>query len=211
MTAVQHSKSRRWISASPAALPTVLIFKNSLALTLQPVVNCCLPSEGTMGWGFRRSRSFGLFRFNFSKSGIGVSVGVPGARIGINSKGKKYVRGGIPGTGLYYQQNLPEGQHNQPDAQPTRSTSPLIVILVLAVAGLVIHAMLSSSPATPPPPTSAPPVQQTVAPVAMPASPVRPERPKKHKRKHVAHRATAASGAPGKSTRSPESGSPSIE
>jgi hypothetical protein len=37
------------------------------------------------------------------QSGIGYSFGVPGARVGVNAKAKKYVRGGIPGTGLYYQ------------------------------------------------------------------------------------------------------------
>lgn len=66
-----------------------------------------------MGWSFRRSKSFGLFRLNFSKSGIGFSFGVPGARVGVNSKGKKYVRGGIPGTGLYYQSSLPDAQQGE--------------------------------------------------------------------------------------------------
>jgi hypothetical protein len=61
-----------------------------------------------MGWSFRRSKSFGLFRLNFSKSGVGYSFGVPGARIGLSAKGKKYVRGGIPGTGLSYQSSLPD-------------------------------------------------------------------------------------------------------
>jgi hypothetical protein len=41
-----------------------------------------------MGWSFRRSKSFGLFKLNFSKSGIGYSFGVKGARIDINAKGK---------------------------------------------------------------------------------------------------------------------------
>jgi hypothetical protein len=61
-----------------------------------------------MGWSFRRSKKFGLFRLNFSKSGIGYSIGVKSARIGVNAKGKNYVRGGIPGTGLYYQSTLPD-------------------------------------------------------------------------------------------------------
>jgi hypothetical protein len=66
-----------------------------------------------MGWSFRRSKSLGLFRLNFSKSGLGFSFGVPGARIGVNAKGKKYVRGGIPGTGLTYQSSQPDGQPGQ--------------------------------------------------------------------------------------------------
>ena len=70
----------------------------------QVVQRCCgLCGLGhEMGWSFRRCESFGLFKLNFSKSGVGFSFGVPGARVGVNAKGKKYVRGGIPGTGLYY-------------------------------------------------------------------------------------------------------------
>jgi hypothetical protein len=54
-----------------------------------------------MGWGFRRSINFGPFRMNFSKSGIGYSVGVPGARIGKDAKGRKYSQLSIPHTGVY--------------------------------------------------------------------------------------------------------------
>lgn len=53
-----------------------------------------------MGWGFRKSIGFGPFRINLSKSGIGASVGVRGARIGINSRGQKYAQVGR--GGLYY-------------------------------------------------------------------------------------------------------------
>lgn len=40
-------------------------------------------------------------RVNLSKSGVGMSAGVRGARIGVNSKGKTYSSVGIPGTGIY--------------------------------------------------------------------------------------------------------------
>ncbi|MGQ9856096.1 MAG: DUF4236 domain-containing protein [Fervidobacterium sp.] len=54
-----------------------------------------------MGWRFRRSISIGKgFRINFSKSGMGVSVGKRGFRVGVGPKGP-YVSAGIPGTGLY--------------------------------------------------------------------------------------------------------------
>jgi len=55
-----------------------------------------------MSLRFRRSISLipGV-RLNFSKSAIGLSVGVPGARVSINSKGDIYTSAGIPGTGLY--------------------------------------------------------------------------------------------------------------
>jgi hypothetical protein len=145
-----------------------------------------------MGWSFRRSKSFGLFRLNFSKSGVGFSFGVPGARVGVNSKGKKYVRGGIPGTGLYYQSSLPDaqpGQAPQPGQPPqsTASVSPLGIWIAVFVVGLIIYGMSSSKPAA----TSAPAatVPQTVAPVAAPVVPKPVVR--KHRRKHAAHRAPA--------------------
>ncbi len=71
-----------------------------------------------MGWSFRRSKSFGPFRLNFSKSGIGFSFGAPGARVGVGAKGKKYFRGGIPGTGLYYRSTLPDAQRTQAGQTP---------------------------------------------------------------------------------------------
>lgn len=54
-----------------------------------------------MAWQFRRSKTAGPFRLNFSKSGIGWSVGVPGLRIGKDAKGRTYTAASIPGTGLY--------------------------------------------------------------------------------------------------------------
>lgn len=52
-----------------------------------------------MGFYLRKSINFGGVRFNFSKSGIGASVGVKGFRIGANSRGN-YVH--IGRGGLYY-------------------------------------------------------------------------------------------------------------
>ncbi len=40
-------------------------------------------------------------RLNFSKSALGLSFGVPGARISVNTKGDVYTSAGLPGTGLY--------------------------------------------------------------------------------------------------------------
>ena len=55
-----------------------------------------------MSLRFRRSiKLIPGVRLNFSKSAIGLSVGVPGARVSINSKGDVYTSAGIPGTGLY--------------------------------------------------------------------------------------------------------------
>jgi hypothetical protein len=40
-----------------------------------------------MGLYFRRSVRAGPFRFNFSTSGIGVSAGIPGWRVGTGPRG----------------------------------------------------------------------------------------------------------------------------
>ena len=42
-----------------------------------------------MGWNFRRSINVGPFRMNFSKSGIGYSAGIRGARIGRDTMGRR--------------------------------------------------------------------------------------------------------------------------
>ena len=55
-----------------------------------------------MSLRFRRSiKLIPGVRLNFGASTIGLSVGVPGARISVNSRGDVYTSAGIPGTGLY--------------------------------------------------------------------------------------------------------------
>lgn len=63
-----------------------------------------------MSLRFRRSMKLmpGV-RLNFSKSTMGLSFGVPGARYTINSKGRRTVSTGIPGTGLYNVETLSSG------------------------------------------------------------------------------------------------------
>src|SRR5437762_9984685 len=53
-----------------------------------------------MGWYLRKSFGLGPLRLNLSKSGIGYSLGVPGARVGVGPRGS-YVRLGR--GGVYYQ------------------------------------------------------------------------------------------------------------
>lgn len=49
-----------------------------------------------MGLSFSKSVRFGAVRFNFSGSGIGMSVGIPGLRIGTGPRGA-YISGGVGG------------------------------------------------------------------------------------------------------------------
>src|SRR5450759_3449191 len=58
-----------------------------------------------MGYFFRRSAKVGPFRLNFSKSGVGASVGVKGARLTMTPRGTTYVTAGS--HGFYYRETLP--------------------------------------------------------------------------------------------------------
>lgn len=48
-------------------------------------------------------------RLNFNKDSVGMSFGVPGARYTINSKGRRTVTTGLPGTGIYNVETLSTG------------------------------------------------------------------------------------------------------
>ena len=56
-----------------------------------------------MVFSFRKSVKFGPMRFNFSKSGMGVSAGVKGARVSSGPRGT-YVHFGS--NGFYYKQRI---------------------------------------------------------------------------------------------------------
>ena len=77
-----------------------------------------------MSLRFRRSMKLmpGV-RLNFNKDSIGMSFGVPGARYTINSKGRRTVSTGIPGTGLYNVETLSSGKRST-TARSTESSSP---------------------------------------------------------------------------------------
>src|SRR5438552_19193284 len=66
-----------------------------------------------MGFYLRKSVRAGPFRFNLSKSGVGVSVGVPGFRIGTGPRGN-YVHAGR--HGVYYRATL--GGRSTRDSAP---------------------------------------------------------------------------------------------
>lgn len=69
-----------------------------------------------MGFYIRKSIKAGPFRFNLSKSGLGVSAGVPGFRVGTGPRGN-YVHMGR--SGIYYRASLGAGHH------ATHPTTPL--------------------------------------------------------------------------------------
>ena len=85
-----------------------------------------------MGFFFRRSVRFGPFRLNFSKSGIGASVGVKGARLTTTPRGTTYVTVGT--HGFYYRESVSGRNRTQPrlgtappTSEPVQPGSPDVI------------------------------------------------------------------------------------
>jgi len=73
-----------------------------------------------MGVSFAKSVKFGAVRFNFSGSGIGISVGIPGLRIGTGPRGA-YIGGGmcaLPWPGIH--QQIPSNTAIRPEPLKSR-------------------------------------------------------------------------------------------
>jgi hypothetical protein len=79
-----------------------------------------------MGFYIRKGFNFGPLRLNLSRSGLGASFGVKGARIGVGPRGT-YVHMGR--GGLYYRQTLHLGQQSPvavpPQIQPSLPRQPI--------------------------------------------------------------------------------------
>jgi hypothetical protein len=100
-----------------------------------------------MGWSFHRSLNLGGLRLNFSKSGIGASVGMRGLRYGISPNGRRYVRCGM--DGIYYQETLGGGtrtrslpggrpQPRTPSYRPTQSANGPTQAIQSAAAATIV-------------------------------------------------------------------------
>jgi hypothetical protein len=60
-----------------------------------------------MPFYFSKAFRLGPLLLNLSKSGLGLSGGIKGARVGITSRGRRYVHLGR--GGIYYRRNLSGG------------------------------------------------------------------------------------------------------
>ena len=76
-----------------------------------------------MGFFFRKSVKFGPFRINFSKSGIGLSTGVRGARISVGPRGA-FVNVGA--GGFYYRKKLNAKTRPAASDRNQENTEPVI-------------------------------------------------------------------------------------
>lgn len=73
-----------------------------------------------MAFYLRKAFKVGPLRLNLSKSGLGLSAGVTGARIGLSPKGA-YVHGGR--HGIYYRKYLKKGKGNPTGSRPVSKSS----------------------------------------------------------------------------------------
>lgn len=103
-----------------------------------------------MGWRFRKSRNIGPFRINFSKSGVGYSVGGKFFRWTKKANGGTRTTTSIPGTGISYVRDYPAGKGAATNtsgqghsAQPPKRKPPFyrrkwfIILMVLFVIGII--------------------------------------------------------------------------
>jgi hypothetical protein len=128
-----------------------------------------------MAWRFRRSLKLGPLRLNLSKSGIGVSAGVRGFRVGTDAKGRTYAAASIPGTGLYnrayYGASKPIAQNTVPltSVPPQPRTGNGLKLLVAFMLGGVVFSIIGAMMSGPPASPLAPPPAAVIAPVAPPS------------------------------------------
>jgi|GEM_PF-3946073 len=148
-----------------------------------------------MGRGLRRSLKLGPLKLNFSKSGVGYSVGVRGFHVGKDAKGRSYTAASIPGTGLYSRtysgKRTASGESatGVPGPAARQSSGMSLAVGMLAAAfvagGLVVYILMPKSvplPVTPPAAVSVP---------VAPPQPVPVKRRRGHRSVNAAKRATA--------------------
>lgn len=93
-----------------------------------------------MGIRFRHSIKIapGL-KLNINKNSVGLSAGVKGAHVSVNSKGRKTTSIGIPGTGLSYTKVTNKKKVNTNGNEDTQfETKPKSPIPLYIVGGLLV-------------------------------------------------------------------------
>lgn len=90
-------------------------------------------------------------RMNLSQSGVGMSVGVPGLRVGTGPHGSR-LTASIPGTGLRYSKKLGSSKSQEPKSEPGTENSLLgdvAKVAAVSVAAAIINHLWSQKPSQP--------------------------------------------------------------
>ncbi len=95
--------------------------------------------------GFRLQRSIKVLpgvRLNLSKSGVGISAGVRGLRVGRDAAGHTYTSVGIPGTGIssrhYFRQSPSEASARRTASRPDNSIGTFGIAVLIGIAAAAI-------------------------------------------------------------------------
>lgn len=91
-----------------------------------------------MGLRFQRRVNLGPLRLNFSRSGVGLSAGVPGFRVGVRPNGRRYSRVSLPGTGVGYHTEYPTSPRGPSASPPAQGAG---CAAVFAVTGAALSAI----------------------------------------------------------------------
>ena len=88
----------------------------------------------------KKSFRAGPLRFNLSKSGLGLSGGVTGARVGSGPRGS-YVHGGR--HGLYYRKHLSSGQ-SRSNTDGTSGAMPVLVVVAIGLGAWFLNWLIEN-------------------------------------------------------------------
>jgi hypothetical protein len=87
---------------------------------------------------YKRVNLGGGIHLNISKTGVGLSAGIPGARYSVHSSGRTTRTVGLPGSGLYYRKDSYAKRPGGSAARPsrTRARVPAAPVITFPKAGL---------------------------------------------------------------------------
>ena len=88
-----------------------------------------------MGFRFRKSVKAGPFRINFSKSGVGYSVGGKGFRVTKKAGGGTRTTASIPGTGVSYVQDSGGKRNTQKCEVVNKPINPVVELCLCLALG----------------------------------------------------------------------------
>lgn len=112
-----------------------------------------------MGFRFRKSKKIGPLRVNFSKSGVGYSVGGKGFRVTKRADGKTQTTASVPGTGIAYTQVSGSGSSKSSGSSGKKkgpvASAVLIVLLLVGMASCMASGGDSDEPKRPEEPAAA--------------------------------------------------------
>lgn len=95
-----------------------------------------------MGWRYHKSINFGIFRINFSKTGIGYSYGCKGYRKTKMANGRTRITYSIPNTGISYVTE--QKKQKIPNINPNKLFVNIIAFIIAIVVGISSYGFINN-------------------------------------------------------------------